>query len=477
MDDQNVHLQYQKFFTFAPLTLWEQDFSEIQVFFEDLRMQGVEDLEKYLDDHPDQVMACIKRIRHGAVNEQTLKMYGAATREELLANLDQIFGKEMRLHFRDELLALWAGQRSWSGEGINHTLEGRPLDVLLSWRILPGSEQTWQSVLVAIEDISARKQAEQELEASENRLRGLFENSPISLWEEDYSQIQEYFNHLRSSGVQDLKIYLDEHPAEVEHCMSMIRVLDVNQKTLEMFAAPSKEILIQNLQAIFRDEMRAHFKQELIDLWNGRLAYEIDGVNYRLDGNPIYIRLNLSVFPGYEQSFRRVLVAIQDITARRKAEEYLRYLGTHDVLTGLYNRAYYEEELKRLSGSRQYPISILLADIDGLKQINDHLGHSVGDKIIKRAGEVLKSAFRSEDVVARIGGDEFAVIMPKTDAHVAREASSRIDALIRLNNQYYGDPNLQMSIGVSTATANEDLYATMRAADDQMYRQKRGRRP
>lgn len=464
---------FQMLFEHAPISLWEQDFSAIKTFFDGLRRQGVQELSRYFDENPDQIEACIARIKVVNVNLQTLAMFGVGTKEAMLANLDKFFRDEMRVHFRDELLALWAGRLSWSGEGVNYTLAGQPLDILLSWRILPDSAETWKQVLVSIEDITARKQAGRELIASENRLRGLFENSPVSLWEEDYSQIKDFFDRLRAEGVGDLNDYMQTHLETVERCMGMIRVLDVNQKTLEMFDAQSKEELTHNLDKIFRDEMRAHFHRELTDLWSGKLSHEAEGINYTLGGEPLHIQLHLSVFPGYEQTFGRVLVAIEDITARRKAEEYLRYLGTHDVMTGLYNRAYYEEEMKRLGGGRQYPISIIIADMDGLKDVNDHLGHQAGDNLIRRAAEVLKAGFRQEDVIARIGGDEFAVIMPVTEKPTAEEAMERVQTLISLNNKFYGNPALAISLGVSTGQKGSALEVIMRAADDDMYREKR----
>ncbi len=411
-------------FEYAPISLWEQDFSAIKDFFDDLRRQGVTDLDAYLEEHPADIEACMSRIRVARANRQTLRLYGVQDETELVENLDQFFRDEMRLHFRAELRALWDGDLTWSGEGVNYSLDGQPIDILLSWRILPGSEQNWRQVLVAIEDITRRKQAERALFASENHLRGLFENSPISLWQEDYSQIKVFFNRLRAEGVEDFEEYLEQHPEAVKQCMGMIRVISVNRKTLEIFKADSASHLLQNLDNIFRDEMSEHFRLELLHLWRGELAYETEGINYALDGEPVYVHLRLSVSPGCEETFERVLVALEDITARHKAEEYLRYLGTHDVMTGLYNRMYFQEELKRLGGGRQYPVSILLADLDWLKKVNDTLGHEAGDKLIRRAAEVLKAGFRQEDVVARIGGDEFAVIMPKVE-NIARHSHRR----------------------------------------------------
>ncbi len=317
-------------------------------------------------------------------------------------------------------------------------------------------------MLVTIEDITARKQAER-------RLQNLFEAAPISLWEEDYSAVKSYFESLRSAGVTELQPYLDGHPEAVAHCMGLIKVLDVNQKTLELFGAASKEQLIGNLDKVFRDEMGTHFAKELVDLWNGKLVYEREGINYALDGQPVNIHLEFRVMPGHEQDFGWVLVAIQDITARKKGEEYLRYLGTHDVMTGLYNRTFFEDTLHRLEKERVDPISILIADLNGLKRVNDTLGHQAGDGLIRRAAEVLRASFEPGRVVARIGGDEFAIFLPGADATAAEEAMKRVEGLVGLNNKYYREPELSISLGAATSRPGLALEKVISLADDAMY--------
>jgi diguanylate cyclase (GGDEF)-like protein len=176
--------------------------------------------------------------------------------------------------------------------------------------------------------------------------------------------------------------------------------------------------------------------------------------------------------PGHERDFAWVVVAIQDISARKKAEEYLRYLGTHDVMTGLYNRAYFQETLQRLEKNRRDPISILIGDLNGLKITNDSLGHQTGDNLIRRAAEVLKASFSGAQVAARIGGDEFAVILPDAGEQAAREALERLEQLIAMNNKFYRDPELSISLGAATSSAGISLEKVIGLADVSMYRSK-----
>lgn len=452
-------------FEYAPISLWEQDFSSIKGLFDELRQAGVESLESYLDEHPSFVDECMRQIKVLNVNEKTMSMLAAKSKADLAANLDRVFRDGMRHHFREELLALWNGDESWSGEGINYTLDGDPLDILLHWRILPEYRTTWERVLVTIENITARKRAER-------RFQSLFESSPISLWEEDYSAIKAYFDLLRGQGVENLQEYLEKQPDLVSQFAGLIKVINVNQKTLELFGASSKEHLNQNLDLIFRDEMKVHFAKELVDLWNGKLVYDREGINYSLAGEPINIQLDFRIMPGHEEDFSWALVSIQDITSRKKAEEYLRYLGTHDAMTSLYNRAYFEETIIKLENQRKEPISIVVLDLNYLKRANDTLGHQAGDKLIRRAAEVITAAFGQEHVTARIGGDEFAAILADVDEATVAEYVKQIHALVALNNKYYREPELSISIGASTSFPGVSLEKVIGMADDAMYRNK-----
>jgi len=456
---------FESLFEYAPISLWEQDYSGIKKFLDGLRTDGVTNLEKYLNEHPSEIDQSLRLIKVTHVNSEAIHLFGAKSEAELLANLDKMFRDEMRAHWRSELTALWNGEKSWSGDGINYRLDGEALHIRLHWRILPECESTWECVLVSIENITALKTAEQ-------RFHNLFTHAPISLWEEDYSVLKKEFDRLRAEGIVDLKSHLASHPKAVDGFMSMIHVLDVNQRTLDLFEAKDKETLLENLDKVFRDEMSSHFANELVDMWNGKTYYEREGINYALSGELVNVHLHWTLMPGHEKDFDWVLVALQDITARKKAEEYLRYLGTHDVMTGLYNRAYFDETLQRLESERRDPISVIIIDLNNLKPTNDRYGHQVGDQLIRRTGEVLKASLDDGYIAARIGGDEFTLILPDADEQTANIMMDRVESLVVMNNKFYREPELSLSLGSATSEPGLQLEKVISMADNAMYSNK-----
>jgi diguanylate cyclase (GGDEF)-like protein/PAS domain S-box-containing protein len=161
-----------------------------------------------------------------------------------------------------------------------------------------------------------------------------------------------------------------------------------------------------------------------------------------------------------------------DITERKHAEEELRYLSTHDILTGLYNRTHFESEMVQLAGTDNFPASIVVVDVDGLKEINDNYGHTMGDKLLQRTAGILKSAFRSGDIIARVGGDEFAILLPEADEIVAEHARKRVKSILRAHNRKHPELPISLSSGSATAEAGYMLMETLKYADQKMYREK-----
>jgi diguanylate cyclase (GGDEF)-like protein/PAS domain S-box-containing protein len=187
------------------------------------------------------------------------------------------------------------------------------------------------------------------------------------------------------------------------------------------------------------------------------------------DGREIITEVSLG--PVQTPGRRYVVVALRDVTRRVVEEERLRYLSTHDSLTELYNRAFFEAEKARLEAGRVAPISVVVIDVDDLKLVNDRFGHAAGDRHLRALAAVLRNSFRAEDIVARLGGDEFVVLLPNVDAEERDQVVARFVADLRRQNEIAARP-VKASVGAATARRPEALGAAIRVADERMYRAK-----
>ena len=464
---------FEDMFELAPVSLWLEDYSELKALFEQWRGGGVTDLRAHLRAHPDLVPACSARIRVLRVNRRTLELFGADSLAHLVANLAQVFRDDMFDQLVEELASLWDGHNRFASATVNYALSGRRLDILLHGTVLPGHEDSWRRVLLAIEDVTESARAARSLARSEQYARGLFEHSPVSLWVEDFSGVKAKIDEVRALGITDFRVFMNVHPEFVARCLREIRVMDVNQQTLKLFAAPDKETLLTRLDEVFRDDMRMHFAEQLVDLWDGKLFQRREVVNYALSGEAVDVHMQFSVLPGYESTWELVLISLTDITARKKAEAYLEFLGKHDVLTQLRNRSYFEDDMGRLERKGPYPVTVIMADLNGLKNVNDALGHAAGDALLRRVGEVLRKAAGDGVTAARLGGDEFGILLPGVDERGAMQFVERVELLVDLNNQFYHGPRLAIAMGAATCEQGGRIEQTMSQADARMYAAKK----
>ena len=204
--------------------------------------------------------------------------------------------------------------------------EGIHLQQLKDGRWLRISERkTRDGGIVGVRtDITELVAKEQALQESERHYRGLFEDSPISLWEQDFSGVKNYIDHLKQQGVQDFEAYFDSHPQAVKACTSLVKIVDMNQGAVELYGAANKEQLLGSIDKLMSAEAHSIFREELIYISQRKTRFRKETINTTPTGEKIHVDLSWSVAPGYEDTFSKVYISIIDITERKLAEEALR---------------------------------------------------------------------------------------------------------------------------------------------------------
>ena len=281
--------------------------------------------------------------------------------------------------------------------------------------------------------ISERQRAEDALKSSENKLRSLFK------------------------AMTDVIIIYGKDG----------KYLEIGQTNSGLLYRPPDLLLNKTVSDVFPPETAEFFMTIIRQTLTTKDMVQVD---YQLPINGMNCWFAANVSPLTED---KVIWVARDITERKKVEDSLHYQSTHDILTGLYNRQYYETEIIRLQNSRQFPISIMVLDIDGLKWVNDNRGHSAGDELLQRTAAILKSTFRPEDMVARMGGDEFVVVLPHTNEEAVTLVNKRLEEILKKHNELFqSDNSLGISIGSATGNSGILLTEVFRLADEAMYQDK-----
>ncbi|TEB12270.1 Cyclic di-GMP phosphodiesterase response regulator RpfG [Pelotomaculum propionicicum] len=320
-------------------------------------------------------------------------------------------------------------------------------------RFIPLKLQTGE-YLVTCEDITQSWLAEQKLRAANRHLLDIIDFLPDATFVVDRSGIVIAWNKAMEE-------------------MSGISKDDIIGKGDYAYAVPfygvRRPVLID---MVMHGDLETEPGYEFVERKENTIYAEVfapalfkgEGANIWCKASPLY---------DSEGKITGAIESVRDITERKRAEGQLKYLSLHDNLTGLYNRTFFEEEMQRAADGRFDPVGIIVCDLDGLKFINDTLGHDTGDSLLLASANVIKSAFRKSDIVARIGGDEFAVLLNQSGEKTVEEACDRIKAAIDKYNLAGHEIPLNISMGfavgsVETASVS-DLF---KEADNNMYREK-----
>ena len=379
-----VESQVGTLFDQFPLSLWEEDFSQVKAIIDELRKQGVEDFRTHFNTHPEDLNRCIEGIVIKNVNQNTLHFYHAASKEEFMATLNNAMGRSHNEVLLEEFIAIAEGHTTFSMEGQADIFEGEIRYDLVLWLVYPGCEQTFKRVIVAVSDITEHRHLLDALRESEERYSLAVRGANDGNWDWDLRSEKVYFSPRWKAmlGYSESEIgeSIDEwmgriHPDDIAHIL---------------------------------EDMQAHLSGLTTNFTNEHRIWTRFG-NYRW-----FLARGIAVREEGQKP-HRIAGSLTDINPRKLIEDRLMHDAMHDPLTNLPNRTYFIDQLRHcIERSKRHPdyqAAVLFLDLDRFRIVNESLGHASGDRMLMGISNRLQKCVRGGDTIARFSGDDFAILL------------------------------------------------------------------
>lgn len=490
--------RYRNLFEDSPASLWEEDFSEVKNFLDDLKQKGERDIKSYFLNQPDQIAECISRIKVIDVNKATLKLMHAQTKNELIGNINTLVNREAQYGFIEEFVIIAEGKYDFDWEGVNNTLDGETINVSMRWSVADEFKESLARVLVSVIDITRQKQSEESLEY---RLR--FENL--------LSQISSRFINLSSQEIDDeinLALKLVGQFEKVDR--SYVFRIDLPNQTMSNTHEWCENGILPQIDSIQKMPVSA-------TPWLfGNIEDQPLIVN-RVSGLPAEAVLekkifesqeikSLSIFPMRVNQKLVGFVGFDIVSAERgwKQDDIIMLQQFANILSNAFERARLQIELEERAirdeltnalnrrgftafATIEYnrslrfnrPVGLILFDMDHLKRVNDTFGHTAGDAIIQEIVKCSLKNIREIDLLGRWGGDEFVVLLPESDLELTALVAERLRKSIEEHAfSIEGNPiRITISVGVAMVSNYElTLDQLFDQADSALYNAKQSGR-
>ncbi|MBM7555712.1 sensor domain-containing diguanylate cyclase/phosphohydrolase [Halanaerobacter jeridensis] len=368
-----------------------------------------------------------------SVNKSLAKMLGCANEEEVLEYYTDL---SEQLYVNSQRRIDFINQLKEKKEVNNFEYQARRSDgeeIWLSMDARIGEVKSDGSFVIEgfVIDITEMKVTKEELEKKKEALETFFNVTPDLLGIIDIDG-----NFIKVNQAWEKNLGYSKEKLEKSNCFDYIHPADQNDTKRKLKRLKNKEEVL-NFVNRYRNSQGEYRYLEWRARWKNGFIY----------------------------------AASRDVTKRKKQEDKIKYISFHDNLTNLYNRTYLEEEIERMDVERQLPISLIMADLNGLKVVNDTYGHDRGDEILKQTAKILKTACRQEDVIARWGGDEFVIFLPQTREKEAQKVYNRIKNLCAATDGNEIPISIALGIGVKN-NLEQKIYDVLNVAEEQMYKNK-----
>ncbi len=392
-----------------------------------LNLELAEDRYRAIFEHTGTAMIIIKNdFTISATNSEFKKLFGYSEQDVVGKPLDTILAEEDQ-----ELMRNYHFTRRLYPDAVPthyecHIIDrhGRTRVALITVSMIPGTLQSVASLI----DLTERKQNEEELK----NYRQLFH------------QARDIFLFISMDG----------------------QILDANEAAVQAYGYTRSELLALSIDDLRLPGTEESHRQQMFEAYHNGI--EVETTHRRKDGTTFPVEVSAC---GIDVAGQKAIISIiRDITERIQAQNEIRRLGFQDKLTGLYNRAHLDNVLERIRPD-EVPYSIIMGDMNGLKIANDAFGHKTGDKLLVEMARILQQACRSDDVVARVGGDEFVVLLPSVDETGALLVAERIKEKCEKSSFQPIPPSISLGLATKT-TPEQSIFEVLQEAETRMYRRK-----
>ena len=375
-------------------------------------------------------------------NPAFLKLWGFSSDKNLKGrSIYQLWNK---IDSIEDIFDTSISEGSWHQEIIAKTRAAMKKNMYLTSNVVFDEENVPTSLMFSVLDMSELRKIESELKVSEENYAYLSEFTSnviaiLNITKNRFTYLSPSIMRLRGVSVEEALVESLEDILEHESYLRVKKELD--NKMVEFIQSPDRTLnFTLEAQTVCKDKSVVWVEA------SGKLRYNKDGEI-------------------------EAMFIVHNIDERKNTEKELQYISYHDRLTGLYNRRFYEEQLLQIDTTKNYPIAMIMVDVNGLKLVNDAFGHLVGDNILTRVSDILKENCGANGFAARIGGDEFILLLTKTDELKVKEIIKNIYAKIAADNN--GFCVLSASAGYALKTTSLDnIFNVFKRAEDDLYTHK-----
>jgi diguanylate cyclase (GGDEF)-like protein/PAS domain S-box-containing protein len=418
-----------------------QDVTEINVINERLKYE-TELAQKYLNLAGVMIVVLDTRGYITLMNKKGCDIIGLEEKDIVGKNwFDNFISKEFKKDVMKVFIDVFKDNPIIESHNENFIVNAKGEERLISWNnsILHDPEGDAIGIISAGEDITDSSNKQKILIESEERLNRSQSIAQVGSWELDVK------TNLVWASAEAFSIY--EIPQESSH-------IDFD-RVQSMITGPDRTMMSEALNNLIEKGQEYDVVFSLQTESKTKWVHSQAEITYDSAGNP-----------------KKVLGVIRDISQTKEYEKSLIEMSNHDFLTGLYNRRFFVEEYNRMDNPEHYPLGVMMIDVNGLKIINDAFGHGAGDLALKKVSAILKKSMRKQDIIARIGGDEFAIIFPK----ISVDEIENLKVAMKKETDNEAVKNIVLSVAtgyeIKDAEFNGDLDEVLKLAENHMYRHK-----